>query len=79
MRLSDPTLLIYGSLQKAVTLLPGNVQVSNGSFGMLEWYPNLDSMIAKLEDGSGSLNLNIWDTKTADLIASFSQKQLNSW
>lgn len=79
MRLSDPMLLIYGSLQKAVILLPGNVQVSNGSFGMLECYPNLDSIIAKLEDGSGSLNLNIWDTKTADLIASFSQKQLNSW
>ncbi|KAJ8658740.1 hypothetical protein O0I10_005464 [Lichtheimia ornata] len=33
----------------------------------------------KREDGSGSLNLNIWDTKTAELIASFSQKQLNSW
>ncbi|KAF7726517.1 hypothetical protein EC973_008648 [Apophysomyces ossiformis] len=33
----------------------------------------------KLEDGSGSRNLIIWDTKTGEEIASFSQKAQNNW
>ncbi|KAI8374302.1 eukaryotic translation initiation factor eIF2A-domain-containing protein [Radiomyces spectabilis] len=33
----------------------------------------------KLEDGSGSRNLMIWDTNTGAEIASFSQKSQNSW
>ncbi|CAO3610138.1 unnamed protein product [Cunninghamella blakesleeana] len=33
----------------------------------------------KLEDGSGSKNLIIWDTKTGEEIASFSQKAQNNW
>ncbi|ORZ03752.1 eukaryotic translation initiation factor eIF2A-domain-containing protein [Syncephalastrum racemosum] len=32
----------------------------------------------KLEDGSGSQNLIIWDAKTGEQIAAFSQKSLNS-
>lgn len=35
--------------------------------------------LAKLEDGSGSKNLIIWDTKTGEEIASFSQKAQNNW
>jgi translation initiation factor 2A len=35
--------------------------------------------IAKLEDGSGAKNLNIWDTETGELIASFVQKAQNNW
>lgn len=34
--------------------------------------------VAKLEDGSGSLNLIVWDAKTGEQIAAFSQKSLNS-
>ncbi|KAI8342376.1 eukaryotic translation initiation factor eIF2A-domain-containing protein [Chlamydoabsidia padenii] len=33
----------------------------------------------KLEDGSGAKNLNIWDTETGELIASFVQKAQNNW
>ncbi|KAI9323826.1 eukaryotic translation initiation factor eIF2A-domain-containing protein [Dichotomocladium elegans] len=49
------------------------------------WFSPQGSYVAtwerptKLEDGSGSQNLMIWDAKTAQLIASFSQKSLNNW
>ncbi|KAL0092443.1 eukaryotic translation initiation factor eIF2A-domain-containing protein [Phycomyces blakesleeanus] len=33
----------------------------------------------KLEDGSGSRNLIVWDAKTGEEIASFSQKAQNNW
>ncbi|CAO3580610.1 unnamed protein product [Absidia cylindrospora] len=33
----------------------------------------------KLEDGSGSKNLNIWDTETGEQIASFTQKAQTNW
>ncbi|KAG0166222.1 hypothetical protein DFQ28_007609 [Apophysomyces sp. BC1034] len=33
----------------------------------------------KLEDGSGSRNLIIWDTKIGEEVASFSQKAQNNW
>ncbi|KAG2218966.1 hypothetical protein INT45_008390 [Circinella minor] len=33
----------------------------------------------KLEDGSGSRNLLIWDALNGEQIASFSQKQINNW
>jgi translation initiation factor 2A len=34
---------------------------------------------AKLENGAGSNNLTIWDAKTGEEIAAFSQKAQNNW
>lgn len=36
-------------------------------------------LLAKLEDGSGSNNLIVWDAKTGEQIAAFSQKAQNNW
>jgi hypothetical protein len=70
--------LMFGSRLKALILPLGSDRVSLPDISTTQVdrsvATNVYSIAAKLEDGSGSNNLIIWESKTGAQLAAFSQK-----